>query len=37
LNTSCPKTETEPEVGNNKVVKIFIRVNLPAPFGPKRP
>ena len=37
LSTSWPQTRTVPEVGARKPVIIFIVVDLPAPFGPRKP
>src|SRR5262247_388569 len=34
FNTSKPATRAEPESGLDKVLRIFIVVDLPAPFGP---
>src|SRR5260370_33919587 len=34
LRTSKPATEASPEVGSSNPVSIFIKVDLPAPFGP---
>ena len=33
----CPETRAWPESGRASVVRIFIVVDLPAPFGPKSP
>src|SRR4051812_34949624 len=35
--TSCPETATRPEVGLSSVQIILIVVDLPAPFGPRKP
>src|SRR5215831_12549362 len=35
--TSCPQTIAVPAVGATKPVIIFIFVELPAPFGPRKP
>src|SRR6516162_8735595 len=35
--TSCPHTIAVPLVGARKPVIIFIVVDLPAPFGPRKP
>ena len=35
--TSWPQTRTLPDVGARKPVIIFIVVDLPAPFGPRKP
>src|SRR6516225_4640897 len=37
LTTSCPATLAEPEVGSARVHRILIVVDLPAPFGPRKP
>jgi len=34
---SCPSTLTVPALGANRVVSTFIKVDLPAPFGPSKP
>src|SRR5262245_59122066 len=36
-NTSCPATSARPLVGVRKQVSIFMVVDLPAPFGPRKP
>ncbi len=35
--TSCPQTTAVPEVGVRKPVTIFMVVDFPAPFGPRKP
>src|SRR5690349_12918447 len=35
--TSCPSRAICPEVGSSRPARIFISVDLPAPFGPSRP
>src|SRR5215510_14877151 len=35
--TSCPATLAVPEVGSARVHRILIVVDLPAPFGPRKP
>ena len=35
--TSCPPTVAVPAVGRNSVVSILTTVDLPAPFGPRKP
>src|SRR5579875_231565 len=37
LVTSCPATLAVPEVGSARVHRILIVVDLPAPFGPRKP
>src|SRR5438067_12189899 len=37
LVTSCPATVAVPEVGAASVHKILMVVDLPAPFGPRKP
>src|SRR6266487_2763031 len=37
LTTSKPLTSALPEVGTSSVVNTRINVDLPAPFGPRRP
>ncbi len=37
FSTGWPHTRTEPAVGDRKPVIIFIVVDLPAPFGPRKP
>jgi hypothetical protein len=37
LSTSWPQTRTLPPVGVRNPVIIFIVVDLPAPFGPRKP
>src|SRR5690242_12004353 len=35
--TSSPSTQARPDVGARSVVRILMRVVLPAPFGPSKP
>ena len=35
--TSKPATQARPVLGASRVVRILIRVVLPAPFGPEQP
>src|SRR5690242_6274603 len=35
--TSCPTTRAVPLVARDRVVRIFVVVDLPAPFGPSSP
>jgi hypothetical protein len=37
VSTSNPPTVALPEVGARKPASIFIVVDLPAPFGPRKP
>src|SRR5665213_1162526 len=37
VSTSWPQTVTRPALGVRKPVIIFIVVDLPAPFGPRKP
>src|SRR5246127_3419268 len=37
VTTSCPATLAVPEVGSARVHRILIVVDLPAPFGPRKP
>src|SRR5690242_697325 len=37
VSTSCPHTRARPDVGARYPVIIFIVVDLPAPFGPRKP
>ena len=37
LATSTPATRAEPDVIDSSVVSIFTVVDLPAPFGPRKP
>ncbi len=37
LATSTPATRADPDVIDSSVVSIFTVVDLPAPFGPRKP
>ena len=37
LTTSWPATSAEPPVGRTSVQSMLIVVDLPAPFGPRKP
>jgi hypothetical protein len=37
FKTSTPSSVTLPDVGSSSPAKIFMKVDLPAPFGPSKP